>query len=251
MNNIFILIVNLTSFIWRTIPSPLRRFLIKSILVIDTRGSNPVNGLKQSFFYRDVIDWIINERAIVYGNGIHPKHDLTKYHQFFINEIRDGDSVLDVGCGYGAVARSIANTFPSSHVVGIDSSSERLTQAINSEKFSNLSYIQADVLHYKFQNKFDVVVLSNVLEHIDDRVAFLKQLIKSTRASRMLIRVPLFERDWQMPMRKKIGVNYFSDDDHKIEHTISEFDHEVDDAGLKISKKYLIWGEIWAICTTQ
>ncbi len=251
MKKLFSFIVNLLAFFWQVIPLPLRRFFIKSILVIDTRGSNPVNGLRQSFFYRDVIDWIINERAIVYGGGIHPKHNLTKYHQFFIDEIRDGDSVLDVGCGYGAVARSIASKFSSSHVVGIDLSSERLIQAINSEKFSNLSYIHADVLNYKFENKFDVVVLSNVLEHIDNRIAFLRQLIKSTEAIKVLIRVPLFERDWQIPMRKKIGVNYFSDNDHKIEHTISQFESEVNDANLIISKKYLIWGEIWAVCTTH
>lgn len=37
-------------------------------------------------------------------------------------EIRDGDRVLDVGAGTGAVALTIEATMPSSQVVGVDPS---------------------------------------------------------------------------------------------------------------------------------
>ena len=39
------------------------------------------------FLIKDSLDWVINERALKYGQGIHPKHKLTNYHHFFIDRI--------------------------------------------------------------------------------------------------------------------------------------------------------------------
>ena len=40
---------------------------------------------------------MINERALRCGDGIHPKHSLTKYHNFFTDNILNGENILDVG----------------------------------------------------------------------------------------------------------------------------------------------------------
>ena len=57
---------------------------------------------------------------MAFGNGIHPKHRLTDYHDFFVENIEDKETVIDVGCGYGAVARTIAKNCPKSQILGID-----------------------------------------------------------------------------------------------------------------------------------
>ena len=54
-----------------------------------------------------------------------------------------------------------------------------------------------------------------------------------------------------MPLRRELGVNYYSDPDHKIEHTIAEFEAEMADAGLAVSELLTPWGEIWATCETR
>ena len=54
-----------------------------------------------------------------------------------------------------------------------------------------------------------------------------------------------------MPMRKKLGINYFSDNDHKIEHTLEEFKTEMNLSELTIEQIITNWGEIWAICKTN
>ena len=36
--------------------------------------SNRLKSIKNLFLIKDKLDWIINDRAIKYGNGIHPKH---------------------------------------------------------------------------------------------------------------------------------------------------------------------------------
>ena len=62
----------------------------------------------------------------------------------FVEHIADGAHVLDVGCGYGAVARSIARARPNTHVVGVDYDKRRLAQARASDNPVNLSFVETD-----------------------------------------------------------------------------------------------------------
>jgi 2-polyprenyl-3-methyl-5-hydroxy-6-metoxy-1,4-benzoquinol methylase len=184
---------------------------------------------------------------MVHGKGEHPKHRLTNYHEFFVTHIADGERVLDVGCGYGAVARSVAQAHPNAQVVGVDYDKGRLGQAHASDNPPNLFFVESDATKSVPSGPWDVVILSNVLEHIADRIGFLSALIATTKARRFLIRVPLFERDWKMPMRRAVGANYYSDPDHKIEPMQSEFRDETSRAGLVIDELITPWGEIWAV----
>ncbi len=210
--------------------------------------TKPGIALRQLLLISDKLEWVINERALAYGDGEHPKHRLTNYHEFFIQNIHNGQRILDVGCGYGSVSRSIAIAHPDSVVIGLDIDKARLSQAQNACNPPNLSFLEGDATKYSPEGSWDVVVLSNVLEHISNRVDFLQNLQKVTNAKTFLIRVPLFERSWQMPLRDELGVSYYSDDDHKIEHRVDEFVYEVTNSGLKITEMITIWGEIWSCC---
>lgn len=248
MKKLGLLLANFFSWFWRLIPSRLRSGFMTGLFVLDSRHRNAGNGLVRLLQLRDRLDWVINERAMAYGQGEHPKHRLTRYHDFFVERISDGERVLDVGCGYGAVARSIARAHPHSQVVGIDQDQPRLAQAEVSDNPPNLQFCNCDATQSVPEGQWDVVVLSNVLEHIADRTAFLNALQLSTHASRFLIRVPLFERDWQMALRRELQVDYRSDADHKIEHTLAEFHAEIAAAGLVAVEVLTLWGEIWAEC---
>ena len=109
--NLILNIAKVFSYFWLFIPSKIRRFIFTSFLILESRDNNQSKSIKNLFLIKDKLDWIINERAIKYGNGVHPKHFLTNYHQFFIDRIKDGDNVLDVGCGNGSVAISIAKKY--------------------------------------------------------------------------------------------------------------------------------------------
>ena len=60
----------------------------------------------------------ISKYVVKLENGNHPKFRLMQYHNFFLDNINNGDVVLDVGCGRGF------NTFHVSKkakkVIGID-----------------------------------------------------------------------------------------------------------------------------------
>jgi SAM-dependent methyltransferase len=239
-------IANLLSLLWRLLPERLRHLLLKGLFVLESRGADAGAGMKRLFAVQDDLDHVINERAMIYGNGEHPKHRLMRYHDFFIENIADGEKVIDIGCGYGAVARSIARARPGSIVMGVDYDDMKLAQARKSDNPGNLSFTNADATKSVPQGPWDVVVLSNVLEHITDRHAFLTALVDKTQAKRFLIRVPLFERDWRLPMRREVGANYYSDPDHKIEPMRDEFRKETAAAGLVLDDLTTPWGEIWA-----
>jgi len=231
---------------WQLLPERLRRIFIKGLCVLESRRADPALALRRLFSIQDAVEHIVNERAMAYGHGEHPKHRLMRYHDFFIERIKDGDRVLDIGCGYGAVARSIARARPAAVVVGVDYDADQLAQASRGNNPPNLSFMHADATRSVPTGPWDVVILSNVLEHLANRVDVLANLASTTRAKLFLIRVPLFERDWKMAMRREVGANYYSDPDHKIEPTLEEFRSETEQAGLMIEEMVTLWGEIWA-----
>jgi SAM-dependent methyltransferase len=246
MKAVLLKIADVLSVLWRVMPQRLRHILFKGLFVLESRGSDQRAALARLFAVQDDLEQVVSERAMALGRGEHPKHRLMRYHDFFVERIADGERVLDVGCGYGAVARSIARARPQSQVTGVDNDKGRLAQARSSDNPPNLTFVESDATKTVPAGPWDVVVLSNVLEHIADRHGFLTALIETTGAKRFLIRVPLFERDWKMAMRREVGANYYSDPDHKIEPMQDEFRAETAAAGLVVDHLITPWGEIWA-----
>ena len=241
------------SIFWLLVPSKIRKFIFISSFILESRGSKSYSGLIRLFELKKNLEWVINERSIAYDKGVHPKHRLTNYHNFFIDRINDGEVVLDVGCGQAIVAASIANVRKNSLIVGIDINKDNIRKGknlINSKKLRNVKLICGDINDQK-ELRVDKIILSNVLEHIDNRIEFIENLKLITKAKYFLIRVPLFERDWQIPLMRELGIEYFSDNDHKIEHSIMEFKKEMSDSKLIIKEMETLWGEIWVSCVNE
>jgi hypothetical protein len=92
---------------------------------------------------------------------------------------------------------------------------------------------------------FDVLVLSNVLEHIDRRPERLALWREWYRPRRWLIRVPAFDRDWRAPFKKELGVEWRLDVTHETEYTRDQLERELAQAGLVIDELIVNWGEYW------
>jgi len=185
----------------------------------------------------------VSKYAVLREGGLHPKHRLMKYHDFFIKNTDSDDIVLDIGCGNGYNTYQIAGKAKS--VVGIDIDKNNIETAKRDFKRSNIEYIAGDATIYKFNKKFDVIVLSNVLEHIEDRIGFLKKIKNLGR--KILIRVPMMNRSWMVLYKKELGVEYKLDDTHCIEYTTESFLDELRESGIDNLTYTIKFGEIWAV----
>ena len=73
----------------------------------------------------------------------------------------ENKSVLDVGCGEGFFLASIANQFETEKLCGIDTSI-----AETSFQHPKIKFIQKNIVDFKLEEKFDVVISDQVWEHI-------------------------------------------------------------------------------------
>jgi 2-polyprenyl-3-methyl-5-hydroxy-6-metoxy-1,4-benzoquinol methylase len=193
---------------------------------------------------------LISVYAAAYDQGLHPKHRLIGYHDFFCNNIRENESVLDIGCGNGFLTSDIAKC-TRGKVVGIDKNSASIEFATKRYRNENLQFVIGDVGDGVDIGIFDVVVLSNVLEHLTDRSEFLLTLKKIVKPAKFLIRVPMFEREWMVPFKRELGIDYRLDADHKIEYTQEQLKEELSAAGLSFTKVEVRWGEVWCCATAD
>jgi hypothetical protein len=108
-----------------------------------------------------------------------------------------------------------------------------------------VTYAQADAVEYEPDEPVDVAILSNVLEHIGPRIDLLRALRARTGARRLLLRVPVLDRDWTVPLRRELGLPHFSDPEHKVEYDPQLLREELAAAGWEMGEPLLVWGEIW------
>jgi SAM-dependent methyltransferase len=211
---------------------------------------SPERSLRLMFRLERWLYYFEGQVASAYEGGPHPKHRLTRYHDFFVSHVSPGERVLDLGCGVGAVACDLAQK-ANACVVGVDLDPDKIAQARRHHAHPQVEYHQGDVLANLPEGRFDVVVLSNVLEHLAGRSEFLRQLQQRVDPSRFLIRVPLFERDWRVPLKRELGVEWRLDPTHETEYTLESFDEEVKAAGLHVVHREVRWSEIWAVVSGE
>jgi 2-polyprenyl-3-methyl-5-hydroxy-6-metoxy-1,4-benzoquinol methylase len=215
----------------------LGEFVLKLVLKVHTKAYNISGGLSSYL-----------------NNGIHPKHKIMRYKEWFLDNINRKDVVLDVGSNTGMMAELIS--YKVSYVYGIEIDCNLVKAAINKRPNSKTKFICADATSYDYSKcrKIDCVILSNVLEHIEHRVLFLKKLstqIKWNGSKIFLIRVPMIDREWITVFKKELGLEYRLDNTHYIEYTYKEFKAELNEADFEITSYHVRFGEIYAICIAK
>lgn len=186
----------------------------------------------------------------IINDGSHPKHKIIDYFSWYLDNINTSDIIIDIGCNKGYMANIMSQK--AKQVYGIEILNEFVEYANKNYKSNNLAFYCADATNFDYKDLAyipTVFTLSNVLEHIDNRVQFLKDIQKSLRSEvKFLIRVPMIDREWIVLYKKQLGLEYRLDKTHFIEYTFEKFKQEINASGLIIENYHIKWGEIYAIC---
>lgn len=122
-------------------------------------------------------------------------------------------SVLELGCGEGFVSGQLSERQPGTSYVGVDANAGDIANL--RAKFPSVEAHEGSIYDLSFLNRtFDVVVCAEVLEHLDDPDAALKQ-ITSVQPRWVILSVP--HEPWFCLSNLARGKNVTrlgNDDDH-------------------------------------
>lgn len=198
--------------------------------------------------------WIFRRMAFENSHLLHNNLSyvvVTKKLKFIQNGLNANDVVLDLGCADGWIANFIAKF--SKHCVGVDHNLRLISEAQKKYQLENLAFICDDAVNYlsKSNNRFDALILSHILEHLDNPTDFLKQFQRYF--DKFYIEVPDNDQDEHSYLRVACGFEpLYNDADHiwefgrsnvfkifsdlKFEVISSEFTHGVMRFWVKTSK---------------
>lgn len=96
--------------------------------------------------------------------------------------VKDGEAVLDVGSGTGALSAAIAAAAPASRVTGIDPAAPYVAFARSRQGSERVAFEVGDAQQLRFSDRsFDRVVSLLVVNFIPDRDRAMKEMIRVTR----------------------------------------------------------------------
>lgn len=125
------------------------------------------------------------KRAELSGKATHvlDARTLDSSHKRLAELLTEGLTVLDVGCGTGAITHGIAKMVGSTgRVVGIDSNPALIEKASHTHQaIPGLSFLTADIFNLPFKEEFDIVTSARVLQWLSRPEEALHMLKASTK----------------------------------------------------------------------
>jgi SAM-dependent methyltransferase len=105
------------------------------------------------------------------------------------------ESLLDLGCGTGGVSAYLRTAFPGLRIVATDVLEDGLSRARG--RLAGVSLLQMDARQVPFETEFDVIGAFDVIEHIQDDDATLREMFRATRpGGGAVITVPQHQALW-------------------------------------------------------
>lgn len=125
-------------------------------------------------FWNRKLDYLLHTRKSYWNED---------YVNFLVTQIWKIDrpvSVLDCGCGYGALGLLLLPHLPEgSAYTGIDFAENLIAhgESLFAAHKMDASFICKNILEYNAENQYDFVICQGVLRHLDNPAAFLQKMI--------------------------------------------------------------------------
>jgi len=100
-------------------------------------------------------------------------------------ELKDGMSILDLGCGWGSASLYLAEVLPKSNITAFSNSRtqrEYIESEAKKKQLKNLHVITGDVVDYEFEaENFDRVVSIELFEHMKNYKLLMAKIARALR----------------------------------------------------------------------
>lgn len=187
--------------------------------------------LKYWFDMQHYIDARVSRVCGSYYDRKHPKHYMwLGMNQYLYDGVKEGERVLDIGCGASFYQQWIAEKAAS--VVGVDIRQDRIDLANRNNKKKNVHFELLDVMDGVPDDRFDVAICSHVLEHLDEPVEMLSRLAE--KIPRVLVKVPMVDSNWMKLVKRDIGMFWMDDPDHRREYTEELLREHLEEGGWQV-----------------
>ena len=84
-------------------------------------------------------------------------------------QLADGDSILELGCGWGSLTCFMASKLPNSKITAVSNSKDQKEHILNrckNQGLDNIEVVTADMNDFETENKYDRVVSIEMFEHM-------------------------------------------------------------------------------------
>jgi ubiquinone/menaquinone biosynthesis C-methylase UbiE len=117
------------------------------------------------------------------------RRSLWNDHRCLAGLLSSGMSVLDVGCGTGAITKGIAEAVgPAGAVIGVDRDRGLIERArAHCASLPNLGFEEGDATSLDYEPRFDVVTAARTLQWIADPKAALRRMTRAAKPGGLLV----------------------------------------------------------------
>jgi cyclopropane-fatty-acyl-phospholipid synthase len=94
-------------------------------------------------------------------------------------QLKDGQKILELGCGWGSLSLFLAKKYPNSSVTAVSHSKTQkifIDQKALEQKLNNLKVITADMNDFQIDQKFDRVISIEMFEHMKNYAELFKRV---------------------------------------------------------------------------
>lgn len=203
------------------------------------RLSRLLSHNKSKYVLFSNLGWIFNRIARETASTLIPHKKNYMYQEsidYIKTELNKKNTALDLGCASGEITKKISHFVKK--IIGIDYSQILIQEAKKNNSNNNIEYIVSDIFDYlkKQKNNFDILILSHVLEHLDNPSNFLKKI--KNRFTKIYIEIPDNDSDQTNHTRNQLKIDtLYNDADHISEFTRNTFENLLQNNKLQIIKK--------------
>ncbi|MCA9406073.1 MAG: class I SAM-dependent methyltransferase [Candidatus Omnitrophica bacterium] len=143
-----------------------------SPIAVNTQEANQQHYELPTEFFRYCLGTHLKYSGCYYREGV---NDLSQAEEDMLRitteraDLRDGQSVLELGCGWGSLTLFMAEHFPNSQVKAVSNSATQkqyIDSQLKERGLNNVEILTADINDFSINQKFDRVVSVEMFEHM-------------------------------------------------------------------------------------